>query len=347
MVILGGCEMGPIHVRLLLIRGVLRDRAELAAENLALRQQLAALQHKSKRPRLRKRDRIFWAILSCVWRNWRSALLIVQPETVVRWHREGFKLFWRWKSRAKPGRPRIEAEIRQLIRRMSRENPSWGVPRIQSELALLGHVVSEATVRKYRIRVRKPPSQTWRTFLDNHLADIVAVDFFTVPTATFRILFAFVVMCHDRRRVVHFNVTAHPTAEWTAQQMIEAFPEDQAPRFLIRDRDSIYGEFFRRRVQHMGIEQVVIAYHSPWQSPYVERLIGSIRRECLDHCIVLNERHLIRMLNLYFDYYHEARTPLSLNRNSPVEREVEPPELGKVIAMPQVGGLHHRYTRAA
>ena len=274
-------------------------------------------------------------------------MLIVQPDTVVRWHRQGFKLFWWWKSRGKRGRPCVETEIRNLIRRMSRDNPTWGVPRIQSELALLGHVVSEATVRKYRVRTRKPPSQTWRTFLDNHVRDIVAVDFFTVPTATFRILFCFIVLRHHRRVVVHFNVTAHPTAEWTAQQVIESFPDDTVPRFMIRDRDSIYGTFFQERVKHMGIEQVLTAYRSPWQSPYVERLIGSIRRECLNHIIVLNERHLQRILIEYLDYYHESRTHLSLNRNSPVPREVEPPDRGRVIAIPQVGGLHHRYRRAA
>jgi putative transposase len=230
---------------------------------------------------------------------------------------------------------------------MSRENPMWGVPRIQSELALLGHTVSEATVRKYRIRHRKPPSQTWRTFLDNHLADIMAIDFFTVPTATFRILFAFVVLRHDRRRIVHFNVTANPTTQWTAQQIVEAFSHDEAPRFLLRDRDSIYGESFLRRVENMDIKEIVTAYRSHWQSPYVERLIGSIRRECLDHVIVLNDRHLRRILTDYFHYYHHARAHLSLDRNSPVARDVESPDRGKVIAIPQVGGLHHRYRRAA
>ncbi len=201
--------MSSIRIILLLIRGLFLDQAELAAENLALRQQLAMLEHKSKRPRLRKRDRIFWVWLSRFWSNWRSVLVIVQAETVVRWHQQGFKLYWRWKSRGgKVGRPRVHAEIRKLIRRMSVENPTWGVPRIQSELALLGHTVSEATVRKYRIRKRNPPSQTWRTFLDNHLTDMVAIDFFTVPTATFRILFAFVVLRYERRMVVHFNVTA-------------------------------------------------------------------------------------------------------------------------------------------
>lgn len=340
--------MGPIRVVVLFIRVFFVDKTELAAENLALRQQLAALHHRSKRPRLRKRDRIFWAMLSRIWPNWRTVLLIVQPETVVRWHRKGFKLFWRWKSRSTGvGRPKIEAEIRRLIRCMSRENTTWGVPRIQSELALLGHTVSEATVRKYRIRHRKPPSQTWRMFLDNHLTDIVAIDFFTVPTATFRILFAFIVLRHDRRHVVHFNVTAHPTASWTAQQMIEAFPEDEAPRFLIRDRDGIYGQQFKTRVKSMGIEQVVTAPQSPWQNPYVERLIGSVRRECLDHVIVINEQHLRRILRSYFEYYHGSRTHLSLERNSPIAREIEPPERGRVIAIPQVGGLHHRYCRAA
>jgi transposase InsO family protein len=333
---------------LVYLGALFRRQAELAAENLALRQQLAILEQRAKRPRLRKRDRIFWVWLSRLWTGWRSVLVIVHPDTVARWHRDGFRLYWRWKSNAgKVGRPRIEAELRKLIRRMCCENPSWGAPRIHSELRLLGYDVSETTVDKYMIRHRKPPSQTWRTFLDNHLTDIVAIDFFTVPTATFRILFAFAVLRHHRRHVVRFNVTAHPTAEWTAQQIFEAFPEDQAPRFLIRDRDSIYGEFFRQRVKHVGIEQVVIAYRSPWQSPYVERLIGSIRRECLNHCIVLNERHLRRIVASYLDYYHESRTHLSLNRNSPVEREVEPPERGRVLGIPQVGGLHHRYRRAA
>ncbi|MCH7597397.1 MAG: transposase [Planctomycetes bacterium] len=339
--------MGLFRIVVTVFGAFVRDRSELVIENLALRQQLAVLQHKSKRPRLRKCDRVFWALLSRIWPNWRSALLLVRPDTVVRWHRQGFKLFWRWKSRFKVGRPRIDAEIRRLIRRMSRENPTWGVPRIQSELVLLGHTVSEATVRKYRIRKRNPPPQTWRTFLDNHLTDIVAIDFFTVPSATFRLLFAFVVLRHDRRHVVHFNVTAHPTAAWTAQQIVEAFPEETTPRFLIRDRDGIYGHVFQRRVRNMNIEEVVTAPRSPWQNPYVERLIGSIRRECLNHVIVLNERHLRRILRSYFAYYHESRTHLSLNRNSPVKREVEPPHLGRVVAIPQVGGLHHRYSRAA
>ena len=340
--------MGLVKLIFVFLRSLLRNQADLATENLALRQQLAILKQKAILPRLRPRDRVFWAWLSKLWSNWRSVLVIVQPATVVHWHRQGFKLYWRWKSRAqKPGRPQIWREIRKLVLRMCRENPTWGAPRIQSELRLLGYDVSETTVDKYMIRVRKPPSPTWRTFLDNHLQDIVAIDFFTVPTATFRILFAFVVLRHDRRIVVHFNVTEHPTAEWTAQQIVEAFPVDEVPRFLIRDRDRIYGAYFRNRVKHLGIKEIVAARRSPWQNPFVERLIGSIRRECLDHVIILNERHLRRILSSYFEYYHESRTHLSLNRNSPNARSVDPPENGKIIAIPQVGGLHHLYRRAA
>ncbi len=319
----------------------------LAAENLALRQQIIVLQRSVKRPRLRRRDRVFWVWLSRLWAGWRSCLMIIKPEAVIGWHRQSFRLYWRWKSRKRSGRPKTGAEIRELIRRMARENPTWGAPRIQSELALLGHTVADSTVAKYMERGRKPPSQTWRTFLENHVGDIVAIDFLVVATVSFRLLYCFVVLRHDRRQVVHFNVTPYPTARWTAQQIVEAFPFDEAPRFLIRDRDGIYGQDFRERIKHLGIEEIVIAYRSPWQNPHVERLIGSIRRECLDHVIVLNEAHLRRILAGYFEYYHESRTHLSLDRNAPIPREVEPPSHGRVIAIPQVGGLHHRYTRAA
>lgn len=339
--------MGIVIGVVLFVRALLIGRTAIAVENLALRHQLGVLQRSVKRPKLRRRDRIFWVWLSRVWSGWRDRLAIIKPETVIRWHREGFRLYWRWKSRGTPGRPKIDAEVRRLIRQMSRENATWGAPRIQSELALIGFTVDESTVAKYMIRHRKPPSQTWRTFLENHGEAIVAIDFFVVPTVRFQLLYCFIVLRHDRRRVVHFNVTPHPTARWTAQQVVEAFPNDEAPRFLIRDRDAIYGVDFRERVKHLGIEEVVISYRSPWQSPYVERLIGSIRRECLDHMIVLNESHLIRILTSYFAYYHEARTHLSLNRNAPVPRDVEPPGHGKVIAIPYLGGLHHRYTRAA
>ena len=340
--------MGVLKLVFLFLRALLVPKVHLAYENLALRQQLAVLNQASKRPKLRPRDRVFWAWLSRLWTDWRSALVIVKPDTVVRWHRQGFRLYWRWKSRArKPGRPRVEQEIRDLIRRMSRENPTWGAPRIESELRLLGHDVAEKTVAKYMVRASKPPSQTWRTFLDNHVSDLAAIDFFTVPTVTFRVLYCFVVLRHERRKVVHFNVTTNPSAQWTAQQIIEAFPFDEAPRYMIRDRDGIYGDDFQTRVERMGIEEVVTAARSPWQNPYCERLIGSVRRECLNHLIVMSEVHLKRILHSYFDYYHNSRTHLSLDRNSPAPREVEPPERGRVLSVPQVGGLHHRYTRVA
>jgi transposase InsO family protein len=340
--------MGIFASIVVFLRAFILGRAAAAIEILALRQQVAVFKQSVKRPKLRPRDRVFWVLLSRLWPNWRSALAIVQPETVIKWHRMGFKLYWRWKSRpGKPGRPCIERQIRALIRRMSRENPMWGAPRILSELLLLGHDVAEQTVGKYMVRTRKPPSQAWRTFLDNHVSDIAACDFFTVPTVTFRVLYVFVVLRHDRRRVVHFNVTTNPYAEWTAQQIVDAFPYETAPRFLIRDRDGIYGDYFKDRMKSSGIEEVPIAPRSPWQNPYCERVIGSIRRECLNHMIVLNEDHLRRILTDYFDYYHNSRPHLSLERNSPRPRRVERPSEGRVAAIPQVGGLHHRYTRRA
>ena len=248
----------------------------------------------------------------------------------------------------KGGRPKIAREVRDLIRRMSVANPLWGAPRIHGELLKIGIHVAESTVAKYMPQCpRKPPSQSWKTFLANHFRDLASVDFFTVPTATFRILFCFLVLSHARRKVLHFNVTANPTEGWTMQQIVEAFPWDTAPRYLIRDRDSIYGAAFRSRLAGMGIQEVLIAFRSPWQSPYVERLIGSIRRDVLDHVIVLGEEHLHRILTKYFRYYHDWRTHLSLGKDCPQPRSVQPPELGRVVAIPQVGGLHHRYVRRA
>jgi transposase InsO family protein len=331
----------------LYFRALFVSKLSLATEILLLRQQLLVLNRTVKRPKFRQRDRIFWVCLSKLWKDWRDLLIIVKPETVIKWHREGFRLYWRWKSKAPIGRPQIDREIRELIRRISRENPLWGVPRIQSELRLLGFNVTEKTVAKYRVKHAEPPSQTWKTFLANHANQIAAVDFFTIPTINFRVLYCFIVLLHDRRKIIHFNVTANPTAAWTAQQIIEAFPEDTTPRYLLRDRDSIYGEEFRSRVKGMQIEEVVTAPHSPFQNPYAERVIGSIRRECLDHMIVLNEEHLRRILRNYLMYYHDSRPHLSLARNAPEPREIEPLSQGKIIAIPQVGGLHHQYRRAA
>ncbi len=293
-------------------------------------------------------DRAFWVILSQGWAGWRNALAIVEPATVIRWHREGFRRFWRRKSRpGRLGRPGLDREVVSLILRMSQANVTWGAPRIRNELAKLGIELAISTVAKYMPRRRKPPSQTWRAFLENHLRDLVALDFFVVPSATFGALFGLVVLTHRRRRVVHFNATANPTAEWTARQLIQASPEETAPRFLVRDRDKIYGVRFRRAIDVLGIEEVVTAARSPWQNPYAERFIGSLRRECLDHVIVLDEVHLRRILARYFEYYNETRCDLSLAGDAPKTRGVQGPELGEVIEFPEVGGLHHRYERAA
>jgi len=325
-----------------------RGRAVLQLELLALRHQLATIERTSPRPSLRLADRLLWVILSRILPNWREVLVIVKPETVVGWHRKGFRLYWTWKSRRRrDGRPTVPLEARDLIRRMSRENPLWGAPRIHGELLKLGIEVSQATVSKYIKNLPRPPSQTWLTFLRNHIHCSASMDFLVLPTATFRLLFVLIVLHHDRRRIVHIGVTAHPTATWIKQQMTEAFPWDTAPRYMIRDRDGVYGLEVRARIKAMGIDEVLTAPRSPWQNPYVERVIGSIRRECLDHVIVLSERHLRRVFHSYLDYYHESRTHLSLNKDSPVPRPIQPAETGKVIAFPQVGGLHHRYERLA
>ena len=211
----------------------------------------------------------------------------------------------------------------------------------------LGIEVAERTVSRLMPKRRTPPSQTWRTFLANHVRDLVAIDFFTIPTARLRVLFVLVVLAHQRRRVLHFNVSEHPTAAWTAQQIVDAFPEDSAPPYLLRDRDTVYGQSFRQRVQGMRIREVLTVAHSPWQNPFAERLIGSVRRECLDHVLVLSERHLRRVLTRYFAYYHGARTHLSLEKDAPDARPIERPAMGKVVPIPEVGGLHHRYVRRA
>ena len=320
----------------------------MQAEIIALRHQLIVFQRtqKPKRIMLKGIDRCLWVWLSRLWSGWQSSLIMVKPETVIRWHHQGFRWYWTWKVRhGQSGRPRVPKETRDLIRIMSRENPLWGAPRIHSELLKLGFRIAQASVAKYMVRNPKPPSQTWRTFLTNHVSQLVSVDFFTVHTVWFEILFVFIVLAHDRRRVIHFNVTAHPTAECTAQQMLEAFPYDTAPKYLLRDRDRIYGQEFCKQVEVMNIKEVLSAPRSPWQRAYVERVIGSIRRECLDHVIVVDEESLRRTLRSYFSYYHRSRLHLSLDKDSPDSRSVQ--SVGRVIAFPEVGGLHHRYERVA
>jgi putative transposase len=325
----------------------LRGHRELVLENLALRQPLAAF-HRTTRRRLRSRDRLFWIALARIWRNWRTALIVVQPDTVIRWHRDWLRRRWTRRSQQRPhGRPPIDHQIRALVREMATANPLWGAPRIHGELRMLGVSVSERTVSRLLESRTVPPSQTWKTFLTNHLATAASMDFFTVPTLTGRVLFVVIVLSHVRRRIVHVNITEHPTAEWTAQQVIDAFPDDTAPKWLHRDRDSVYSETFRRRVAGIGIAEVISAPASPWQNPYAERVIGSIRRECLDHVIVLNQAHLRRVLSIYSRYYHRSRTHLGLEKDAPDPRPVSAPSTGAIIAIPEVGGLHHRYERKA
>jgi len=330
------------------LMGALRSRLSLQLEIAALRHQLSLYQRAQRRPAISSSDRLLWSILARLWRSWRGALFIVQPRTVILWQRKRFRDYWRGLSRGDcRGRPVISLELRRLIRRMWQANPTWGSPRIVGELQMLGIDVAKSTVEKYRPKLHKPTSPSWRTFLKQHMRDTVAIDFFTVPTARLRVLFVLVVLAHDRRRVVYFNVTEHPTAEWTAQQLVEAFSWGSPPRYLLRDRDAIYGNRFRKRVRGLGMRDRPIAPRSPWQNPYVERVIGSIRRECLDHVIALNERHLKRLLRGYFAYYHQWRPHRSLAMDSPDGRPFHPPKQGEIIEFPVVHGLHHYYLRKA
>jgi putative transposase len=321
---------------------------QLALENLALRQQLAVYKRTAPRPKRRTMDRLFWVGLARAWTGWRQALVIVSPDTVLRWQRRRFREYWAQLSgRSTRGRPGINAEIAALVRKMAAANPWWGAPRIHGELSKLGIDIAERTVSRLMPKRRPQPSQTWRTFLANHVPDLVSIDFFTVPTARLRVLFVLVVLAHQRRRVVHFNVTEHPTAYWTAQQIVNAFPDEATPPYLLRDRDQVYGQLFRHRVKGMGIEEVLTAPHSPWQNPVAERLIGSIRRECLNHVFVLGERHLRHILTRYFAYYHQARTHLALDKDAPDLRPIQRPATEKIVPRPEVGGLHHRDIREA
>jgi len=324
-----------------------RSRLTLELELVALRHQLTVLRRqRPSQPRLFSADRILWVWLYRIWPQVLDAMVLVKPATVTGWHRKGFCLFWRRRSRHL-GRPRMSREIRDLIRTMRQANPLWGAPRIHGELLKLGIEVSQATVGRYLPWRPKVPSSTWCSFLHNHMHGTAAIDMVVVVTATFRLLYALVVLGHERRKVIHFEVTPNPTQGWLARQITEAFPWDTAPRFLLRDRDASYGQTFRDRVQAMAIEQVVTAPRSPWQNAYVERIIGSIRRDCLDHVIVFDERHLRRVLSAYFEYHHRSRTHLSLAKDCPEPRPIQPPSAGNIVAFPQVGGLHHRYERRA
>ena len=324
--------------------GLLRSRASLEAEILVLRHQLNVLRRRSpKRLAFSNLDRLIFADLYAVAPRIVSALAIVAPQTVVRWHRAGFRLFWRWKSQSRSGRPRVPLEIRRLIREMSLANPLWGAPRIHGELLKLGIDVGQTSVAKYMARRRRPPSQGWKTFLHNHADGIASIDLFVVPTIAFRLLYGLLILRHERWQILWLSVTAHPTAEWIARQLTETFGWEQAPKYLIRDRDRAYGEVFTRRVRSMGIRDRPTAPRSPWQNGHAERLIGSIRRECLDHVVVFGERHLRHLLRSYMQYYNDARTHLSLSKDAPIPRAVQ--VVGRILPTPVLGGLHHQYVR--
>jgi transposase InsO family protein len=321
-----------------------KSKSRLEAENAALRHQLIVLRRKVRgRARLTNNDRWFLIQLYRWFPSILQVIAIVQPQTLVRWHRAGFRRYWRWKSRSLGGRPQIETDLRALIRRMSIENPLWGAPRIHGELLKLGFDVAQSSVARYMVKRRGPPSQGWRTFLRNHAPDIAAMDLFIVPTVGFDLLYAFVIVGLSRRNLVWINVTTNPTAEWIARQITEAFPWNEGPRYLVRDRDQIFGAVVMRRIRAMGIRDKPIAPVSPWQNGFAERLIGSIRRECVDHCVVLGEAHLRRFLQTYARYYNNIRTHRSLDKDAPVSRPIQ--LTGIISSHPILGGLHHHYVR--
>ena len=308
------------------LRSLLAARADLLIENLALRQQLAVLTAKRPRPRMRAADRVFWVALRRLWPRWKDALVVVRPDTVVRWHRQGFRRYWTWKSRRRSsGRPSTAAEIRALVRRMATENPTWGAPRIHGELLMLGYDVSERTVsRSMRKRPADPEAQQrWRNFLHNHREVLAAMDFFTVPTATFRVLYVCFVIHHARRSVLHVHVTEHPTAGWITQQLREAFAYDAVLAVIA----------------NMGIQRKQITPYSPWQNGVAERWVETVRRDLLDHVIMLNEHHLLRLLSELVVYYHDDGTHLGLAKGTPAMRTPRAKLSGdsEVVALPRIG----------
>ena len=333
-----------LHALGILVADLFKSRSRLEAENLFLRHQLSvALLRAPHRLRLRAPDRAFLVWMIRLWPSLIDTVQVVQPETVLRWHRAGFRAFWRWKSRKRAGRPKIDRELRDLIQRMSRENPLWGASRIHGELLMLGFEVAQSTVSKYMSRGGRPPSQSWKTFLRNHAEAIAAIDMCVVPTVSFDCLFAFLVLGHGRRQLLWFEVTRHPTAEWLARQITEAFPWASAPGYLVRDNDRAYGHVFTARVRAMGIRDRPISPGSPWQNGIAERLIETLRRECLDQIFIFGEAHLRRVLSAYAAYNNQTRPHLALQKEAPFRRAIR--RIGNVAAIPILGGLHHQYVR--
>ena len=324
-----------------------KSRTDTAMEVLALRQQVAVLKRQRPRPPMRPLDRLFWTVLRQTWACWKDVLVIVKPETVIGWHRAGFRIYWRWRSRPHGGRPRITEEVRVLIRRMAHEHPDWGAPKIHGELQKLGLVVSERTVARYLRCIHRhgDPAKRWLAFLRNHREAIAALDLFTVPTATFRVLYCFFVIEHRRRQILHFNVTRHPSADWVVQQLREAFPEVTPYRYVILDHDSIFDADVIGFLKAAGLQPKRTSVQAPWQNGTAERWIGSCRREILDHVIALKEQHLRRVIGDYVRYHHQDRIHDSLDKDTPNRRQVEskPAADATVISLPRLGGLHHRY----
>src|SRR2546426_5439194 len=324
------------------------SREDLILENLALRQQLLALHAKRPRRRFAALHKLFWVALRTFWSGWTKPLVLVTPRTVVSWHRAGFRLYWTWVSRAKRvgGRKRVSKEVRTLIFRMVAENPTWGAPRIHGELLKLGFDFSERSVSRWICRApRNPdPMKRWLTFLSNHREAIAAMDFFTVPTLTFGVLYCFFVIGHDRRKILHFNVTRNPNALWVMQQLREVWAYKEPHRFLLFDRDAKFGAEVVSAVRDMGRQPTRTAFRSPWQNGVAERWVGSCRRDLLDHVIILNERHLKRLMSAYVRYYHEDRTHLGLAKDTPADRlSADHPAMGSAIrSFPRLDGLHHR-----
>ncbi|NOX96383.1 MAG: transposase family protein [Alphaproteobacteria bacterium] len=333
-----------IKLGLLFFRDLFRSRVALEAEVTLLRHQLATLRRKSpNRIRLTRIDRIVLTLLCHIWPELLRAVHVVQPATVIRWHRMGFRALWRWKSRPRCGRPKVSKEIRDLIREISLANPLWGTPRVHGELKMLGFDIAQSSVAKYMAKRRGPPSQGWKTFLRNHADGIASCDFLIIPTIGFKLLYVFVILGHSRRKLLHIGITANPTAEWAARQITEAFPWDSAPKTLIRDNDSIYGAAFKKQLAALNIRDGPTALRSPWQNGFVERMIGSIKRECLDHMIIRDEVHLRRVLKAYARYYNSTRTHIGLNKDAPFSRSIH--AYGRIKVISHLGGLHHEYVR--
>ncbi len=329
------------------IRVFFRSRVDVALEVLAPRHQVAVLKRKRPRPALTRWDRYFWTALRHLWPRWSDVLAIVKPETVVGWHRAGFRLYWRWRSRSRGGRPKVSQELRTLIRRLAKDNSEWGAPKIHGELQKLGFDVCERTVARYleRLRRRRDPGKSWQTFLANHREAIVAMDFFTLPTLNFKLLYGFFVIEHSRRRILHFNITSHPSSEWVVQQLRDTFPEAGPYRYLILDGDSKFDADVINFLRITGLNPKRTTVRSPWQNGIAERWVGSCRREILDHVIPLQEEHLRRLIREYVKYHNKDRIHDSLEKDTPHRRPVEgkPSPEAAVISSARLGGLHHRY----